>query len=220
MEESNLFTLHKLVLNDIPIKFLKSMVYEILPEAYRQARQLTYSNYAKPEAKVMLPYNRRAKAEELFRAKAMGFPEMRVRVKDNFARNTYYTQVESGRILMTISAVNTPKDMVTAARFRETLARASHIQRGLFGPTDEELEVDNGNAYYAILLHSKVSCDDDSGYFARLAFPSRDCRRYVANIDLRYFLRIHDDMPVAIEEEIHDERDPILKQILKTQKVR
>ena len=219
MEESNLSTLHKLILNDIPIQFLKSMVYETLPEAYKQARQLTYSNYAKPEAKVMLPYNRRAKAEELFRAKAMGFPEMRVRVKDNFARNTYYTQVESGRILMTISAVNTPKDMVTAARL-ETLARASHIQRGLFGPTDEELEVDNGNAYYAILLHSKVSGDDDSEYFARLAFPSGDCRRYVANIDLRYFLRIHDDMPVAIEEEIHDERDPILKQILKTQKVR
>lgn len=219
MELHSIFDIYNLVLNDIPIEFLSTIVYETLPEAYKKARVITENYYASPEAKVILPYNRRAKAEEYFRDAARKFPELEVSVRKNDARNSFYTQIRSGRIVMTISAVNTPNEFVAAARFRETLAKASFIQRGLFGPTEEELERPLNGVYYAIILHSKVSGDNDDFYFAQLAFPSRNCKSYVQNIDLFKFLDAYAGKRFAAEEHVQDEIIPLLKPSIEKKRV-
>lgn len=213
MDSHKIPFLYDLVLQDIPIDFLNQFVFEKLPEAYIEARRISNSSFAAPEAKVILPYNRRAKAEEYFRMTANSYPEMLVTTEKNFAKNNSFTQVRSGRIVMTISAVNTPREVVVGARFRETLAQEGHFQYGLFTSiSEQQAPSQTGDAYYAILLHSKVSKNGDNSYFARIVFPSKDCKQYVTNIDLFKFLQLHGTgIKPAIEEKIQDRVEPALK---------
>ena len=206
--------LYDLVLQDVPIDFLMQFVFDRLPAAYKEARKISNASFAAPEAKVILPYNRRAKAEEYFRMTAKSYSEMNVTIEKNFAKNNSFTQIRSGRIVMTISAVNTPRELVGGARFRETLAQDPNVQYDLFIPVSEQqVPPPTGDAYYAIFLHSKVSEKDDNYYFAQLAFPSKDCKRYVANINLFTFLHLHGSgFKPSVEEKIEDKSVPTLKQ--------
>lgn len=191
-------SLIKLVKSEVPMEFLTSWTCS-LDNVYQETKSHTSSYYADHVAEDILPYIRRAKAEELLCNTANQY-KIKVSIEKNSAKNWNYTQVRSGKILMTTSYVDAPNKIVRAARFRETLAEN---QYKLFIPIDDQ----EGDSYYAILLHGGLA----QSYFARIAFPSPDCQRYIENIDLFKFCNINKISITSSEEKIKDESTPQLR---------
>lgn len=192
----------ELVKKEIPLGWLYKWTHS-LPSIYMNAFSETKSLYDKPEAQDLIPYARRAKAEEVLRLISDGYPQATATVEKNCAHNWNYTQVRFGTLIITASHVKHPDAVVRSARFRETLARPN-LQMHLFRSVEEE--VAGLNTYYGILLHGPDIRDPRKPGFAYLAFPSHDSASYVGKIDLIAFCdtNMKNIIPFQSEEVIDD----------------
>lgn len=176
--------------------------------AHQSSKDLMDREYQRPEAENLLGFARRAKVEEYLRGTADLFPDMSWSV-ERPSGPWYHTEVRSGLMVVTASAVQTPGDMVDKADFRVSLAVENNALQ-LF-PEDEPVEDDR--SLYAILVHSRYrSLDPEEAQryahlpgSAYLVFPSNGFSHYLHRINLfdRYPALVRSLEPNEWDEEAH-----------------
>jgi hypothetical protein len=173
--------------------------------AHKLAHDECGTGYERTEAENLIPYMRRAKVEGLIRAAAGMVRGVTTSVVKSTNSNWNHTEIRSGCVVVTASAVQTPCALVDPAEFRTTLARSS--QGVLWPEFDDEPEPDA--VLYAMLLHGKsrwASKEDDERYghlpgSVYLAIPAPDFASYVHEINL------FDRFPAVVEENFPQEWD-------------
>jgi hypothetical protein len=175
--------------------------------AHRSSTELMNREYQRPEAENLLGFARRAKVEEYLRGTADLFPDMSWSV-ERPSGPWYHTEVRSGPMVLTASAVQAPGDMVDKADFRASLAVENDAQ--LF-PEDEPVEDDH--PLYAILVHSRFNSGDpqEAQRYAHLpgsaylVFPTKGFSHYLHRINLfdRYPALVRTLEPNEWDEEAH-----------------
>lgn len=208
--------LYEIISQNVPYAFLNSLVAQSIPEACKIARKKVEDDFSLHEAKNLLPHYQRAMVESSLRKTAQEFG-LETLVGKNTNKNTNYTKVISGKLVITASAVQSSDTKVRKAIFRSQLAEAPHKQLALFKDEHEQKAID-GDSYYCIILHPVATWDSErQSDFINLAFPSRDCKSYICNIDLKRFLSVYSGEPPA-EEYIKDEAFPTLKDLFQKNK--
>lgn len=185
------------LLAEIPNEFLVSFVIE-LPRIYHLAYTQTYRDHRKEEAKDLLPYMRRSYVEELFHSSADRFQSLLVFDESNEVNNCNHVTVRSGSIVLTVSAVNSPCEMVRPAHYRQTLALSN--QTLLF---PDMYDISHRDSFYGVILHGPEYQNQERLSFVCLGFPSADGKRYIHHIDLVRHFNLQLYSP-ALEEEISD----------------
>lgn len=178
---------------------LEELVFKHLPEAFlRQTLRAVFAahavswedakaGYARAEALNLQPYMKRAKLEGYLRDVADQFPGVdSIVCKSSDTGWWFHTEIRSGPVILTESAVPSPCALVDKADFRVSLAKSNWLT--LF--PDERVAEDA--PLYAVLLHSKsrwLTEDDRKKYehlpgSAYLAFPAAGLNEYVHEINL------------------------------------
>jgi hypothetical protein len=146
-------------------------------EAFRYCR----GNYPGPEAHDLYPIVRRAMLERNLRARLSRYRETTSSTPElNAIGNCYHTELRSGRIILTVSAVETPGVVVRDAEFRKTLSQ--NPQAEMFNQPEPPPE---DACLYAILLHGPLGGGMlSSPGFIQVAFPDQYCESYVDRFNL------------------------------------
>ena len=128
----------------------------------------------------LLGHERRAYIEQNLRAFAKRHKINCPKAKLNYARNSFHTELVSGRTVLTASALEWQDQMVREALFRNTMAREP--QAHLF---DEEIPPDSNDPLYGIICYGVGArrVDPIPG-FVRVAFPNSTCSNYIDAVDL------------------------------------
>ena len=146
---------------------------------YKAAAQHCRDNFPREEAHDLLPIYRRALIEKEWRALAERYSNVRAVTVANEVGSSFASRISTGRMILTVCAVDSPGAMFRDAEFRKNLARDN--QFGLF-ESPEALVSDP--RYFGVLLHGPDALDASRPAFANVAFPSADCTRYIANLAL------------------------------------
>lgn len=175
--------------------------------AHRMAFEDTYATHANTEAENALPYNRRAFLEGAMRDAAAMVPGVSSEVFKSPKSSWNHTEIRSGRVVLTASAVQTPCGLVEPSDFRTTLARDS--QGVLWAEPGDEPDPDA--PLYALLLHSRSVWADLSvrrqyGWLlgsAYVAIPDPELKTYLHEVDLfeRFPHVVADNIPNEWDEE-------------------
>lgn len=204
---------------------LKSVFLQEVPEpvildsarcvlgSYDEAFRYCRDNFPGPEAHDLYPIIRRAMLERNLRARLSRYHATISTPELNAIGNCYHTELRSGRVVLTVSAVEAQGVIVRDAEFRKTLAQ--NPQGELFNKPEPPPE----DAFlYAILLHGPLGGGMlSSPGFIRVAFPDQYCESYVDSfnlLDVFPVLRAEiDKLPkVAVERKksrlrrVHDQR--------------
>lgn len=149
-----------------PDGFLRD-VLQCVVKGWNDADQKTRDEFDEPERHDLFPHHRRAIIERELRGVAKrhgltGSPQK------NRRKTSSFTQLVSGRVILTASAVREPDEIVRYADFRLTFARNSQLC--LFGEPEPVLP----NApLYALVLHGPgaVETDEEGNSFISSAKP-------------------------------------------------
>ncbi len=166
----------------VPRRFQRDILQRCIIKGYEQAAEECLERYGPEEAHDLRPHVRRAKIEGLFRALVPRHPEMSATTSLNAAGNAYHVEATSGRVVMTVSVVDTPNVIVREARYRQTLARRYQLSfEGLNG----ELPPPPDATLWALVIHGPAdSRDGRLPGFVHVVFPTSDCADYIDRIDL------------------------------------
>lgn len=175
--------------------------------AHAIAFEDTYSAYAETEAENVVPYNRRALLEGGMRDAAAMVPGVTAQVVKGPKSNWNHTELRSGIVVITASAVQVPCGVVEPSEFRTTLARSA---QGVLWPEPGD-DPDPYAPLYALFLHSRsqwVQKKDKEQYgkllgSAYIALPAPDLKSYVHEINLfeRFPRVVADHFPHEWNEE-------------------
>ena len=157
----------------MPVDFIKDTL-ACLRECYSGAHSRCL-DFPATEAHDLRPYYRKALFESQWRDVAKKH-QLKAAAKLNKGRNSFHTRIKCGQVVLTASSVPDPSCIVRHAHFRETYAQNN--QPSLFEP---QKTPSPDALLYAILIHGGVK---DQPGFADIVFPSPDCDRYLARIQL------------------------------------
>lgn len=185
----------------VPNRFVQETL-RCLYSAYRDADAQCRQDFPMPEAHDLRGHLRRAMFERNWRTLATRYLDLSASAVRNHRRTSYYTQIVSGCVVLTESAVETPEAMVRKAVFRQTLARSAQMVMPF---VEHDLPAPDA-LLYAILLHGPADESTSSPGFVHIAFPSKDCSTYLDRIDLlkRYpniAAEVRTDVPEIIDDE-------------------
>lgn len=172
--------------DEIRALFMKSVPRDFLEKSlrglfaiYPMALQDVNKRFPPAEAHDLLPHYRRAMFESEWRKIAKEFPEVRASFKTNKTKNAWHTRIKCGKVILTVSAVESPGEMVRYADFRKTLAeRQTDLFRAVNCDDNED------GCYYAILLHGHMGNDLSKPGFAEFGVPDNECQGYLERINL------------------------------------
>jgi len=207
MQPGNSSQLRDLVQQDVPQQFLVDVII-FLRSTYSSVHNYVYSEFNVAVAKDLLPYFRRARIEDGIKPIAERYDRIKVKTERNDANNCSHNVITCDRIVLTLSLVNSPNELIRSANFRHTLAKSSQLE--LF---DDDNKC-SGDFYYGIILHGAPEPDTKFPSFVRLVFPSKSCTRYVESIDLLKFCNFDASKYSSGLEEVID--DMILKPEFRT----
>jgi len=167
--------------------------------SYEEAYKYCIAEFPGPEAHDLYPILRRSMVERNLRARLNRYRETTSTTELNAIGNCYHTELRSGRVVLTVSAVESPGEVVRDAVFRKTLSQnpQGHLFRKREAPPEDA-------RLYAILLHGPLGGGLlRSPAFIRIAFPDPDCEVYVDSfnvLDLFPVLRTEmDKLPKVVE---------------------
>ena len=151
--------------------------------------------YRRPEAKDVFPYERRAHVETRLQGLKDQFPGFRVEPRFNRMGNCHRV-INLPGVLMTVSAVPSPCQMVRASGYRRLYASGAEGNkdfRQCFFAVDSSnclvvgdhdmLVVERGQIY-GVLFYSPASDNPLGVGYIGIGFPDRNYRRYVEVLDL------------------------------------
>lgn len=171
--------LRKLFFDDVPEQAILDTARCIIG-SYSEAYRYCIDNFPGPEAHDLYPIVRRAMFERNWRARLTRYGDVEMNSEPNAIGNCFHTELRSGRVVMTVSAVQAPAEIVREAVFRSSLAQDSQLDLFLAPvppPDDAKL--------YAILLHGPLGGGLlASPSFINVAFPGSDCESYVDRFNL------------------------------------
>lgn len=175
--------------------------------AHAIAHEEAYGTYADTEAENVLPYSRRGYLEGGMRDVAAMVPGVTAKAFKSPRSSWNHTEIRSGRVVITASAVQTPCGLVEPSEFRTTLARSA---QGVLWPEPGD-EPDDSTPLYVLFLHGRstwVKKEDKAKYgkllgSAYLALPAPDLTSYVHSINLfeKFPAIVADNMPREWDEE-------------------
>jgi hypothetical protein len=157
----------------VPEQFLEDTL-RCLFGCYRVAAE-ECRMYPVPEQRYLRPHMRRALFEWQWRAIAEGFPGMQCSVVPNNRESADHTEVVSGNVVITASAVEHRYKIARPAGFRETLARSN--VRWLF--PDLQILPPPDALLCSLLIHGPA--DPRTPAFADIVFPTPDNKGYAGN---------------------------------------
>ncbi len=118
------------------------------------------------------------------------YPAASAVFQPNSTSNCYHLEVCFERVVLTASAVESPRTLPRDAEFRKTLAR--NPQRAFtFGPKPSPPP--EGAPLYALLLYGTEDRDPSRAGFAHIVFPDEECAAALVRCDL--FARFASSMP-------------------------
>ena len=208
MENKHILNLFK---KQVPKNLLQAITFGIC-DGWKNASKHVSSHFPKPQGKDLLPHYRRSLIETSLTDIGKWQKKIDALSQQNTAKNCSHVEIMIGNILMTVSYVDGPREMVRTALFRETLSESNQL--GLFLES-EELK---GESYYGIIIHGPHHKYSDRPGFVKLVFPDPSYNWYLesiclfehCNIDLNEFY------PAA---NVEDQTQPTLRpNIVKPQK--
>lgn len=160
-------------------------VAQVVLRAWKAAADHCLETYPHEEARDLFPYERRAKLDSSLKARLARYEGVTVESKHNAARNCWHTEVRIGRVVMTVSAVARPSEMVRVARFRESLAATA--QAHLW---EKERPRSEDDVLYAMLAHGPLGGSRILRVptFVHVGFPDAECKAYLDRFDLASYL--------------------------------
>jgi hypothetical protein len=171
---------------------LRSIFFQGVPEAvlldtarciigsYEEAFGYCRESFPGPEAHDLYPIVRRSMFERNWRARIKRHAQVTMAVEPNAIGNCFHTEMRSGRVVVTVSAVEAPGEIVREAVFRTGLAQESQLELFL----EPEPPPDDASLY-AILLHGPLRSGIlASPGFIHVGFPGSDCNHYVDRFNL------------------------------------
>lgn len=200
----------------IPAELIEDIL-RLLASEYRTAYDECKLFYPPEEAHDLRPHVRRAKIESKVRELANSYPGVAATVEPNAKRTGWHTVIRSGNVVMTISHVNQPSDMVRPADFRSTYAQDAQIN--LFGP--EKPRPPRDAQLFSILRHGSSKRMPRRPDFVRVGFPDADCKYYVCDIDVfsvQRFRNLASELWPAKIEVVADDLDLRLRSDAKKKK--
>lgn len=178
--------LERLALRHLPSPFLRGMLKAVFV-GRRLAYELCQAEFAPAEADNVRGYCARGKIEGLMRDVADRH-NLESEVLKQPGQPWNHTEIRSGQVVLTASAVPTPLAMVEPAEYRRGLAETGQSRLALF----DEADVPSDASLYVIVIHSPYqwATEDERREFAflpgsaHLVFPASDMECYVHNVDL------------------------------------
>lgn len=175
--------------------------------SYSEAYRYCIDNFPGPEAHDLYPIARRAMFERNWRARLSRY-DVGVTAEPNAIANCFHTELRSGRVVVTVSAVAAPGEVVREAVFRNGLAQDSQLDLFLAPvppPDDAKL--------YAIILHGPLGGGLLlSPSFINVAFPGSDCDFYVDRFNLLdYYPVLQAELDKLPKADVQERKKPRLR---------
>ena len=160
---------------------LLKTICRTLCKGYKDAYEHCHANFPKEQAHDLLPIYRRATVERNVAHVVTRFSDVEALPAPNSIGNCYHVRIHCGRVVLTISAVQTSREMVRDAVFRNQYARSA--QKHLFdGDEPPAFDAD----LYGILLHGPDKRWPAYPAFLRVGFPNHTNTDYLQDpIDLK-----------------------------------
>lgn len=198
-------------INDVSSEFLSDLI-ALLKGVYPEAHRQIYSQYDFPEAHDALGVNRRAMIEGSLRELSQRYPHMNATVRQNRKRTQNYTEVRSGRVILTTSCLHYPQSPLRLADFRTRLVR--RLQYSI--KEIQEDSVVEGGAVFAVIAHGpqageRLRLDWKELGFAFAGFPTIDGQSWEAQIDLMKAYGHSSSAEDAETENIEDRISPTIR---------
>jgi hypothetical protein len=201
-ELDELYHPRRVVLSEFGDGVLRAIV-TCITQSYAQAYDACYQDYAKDEAHDLLPYIRRAEIHRRLQDALWPYPHVRVTSQATEHHNSHHLCIETDRVLLTLSKVRSPGEMVHRAAYREQYARDSQLD---FFQQDNEVIL--RGRLYAVGLHGHDPLYRERLAFLRIVFPDQAFTHYHdESIDL---LQRFPDLATWDEPE-HIPQEPISK---------
>ncbi len=163
--------------------------------ASRLLDAIALGSYRRSEAKDVFPYERRAHVETRLQGLQDQFPGLRVESRFNRVGNCHRVISLPG-VLMNVSAVPSPCQMVSASKHRRLYASGAEGNQDFrqcfftIDPSnclvveDHDLSVVERGHIYGILFYSSASDNPLGVGYIGIGFPDRNYRRYVEVLNL------------------------------------
>jgi hypothetical protein len=185
-----------------------------LINAYRTAEAECKNLMDTPEhAHDLYPYIRWKIVDQSLQRLAQRIPGVSAIIASN-DNGCHHTKIVAGRISLTISAVDTPKEVVRRAKYRADYAQDGQLSLDLGMGVKKDTENSADDLIYCILLHGPSQATIPG--FAHIVFPNRDCTAY-AEEPKNLYKEFSEVLTVnRIPEEIIAEPKPGLKRRIPT----
>ena len=168
----------------VPYELQQDLIVRCILKGYAEAADECLGKYAWEQAHDVRPHIRRAKIEQLLLGLRSRHHEITAVSTINESNNAYHVRVTSGRVIFTVSAVDSPETTLRHAVFRETLARRYQLPLPELGM--EEPPPSPDALLYALIIHGPANEDGVQRFpsFVHVVFPTSDCSDYIDRLDL------------------------------------
>ena len=143
--------------------------------------------YTKHVARDLFPQVRRARIETCFFGLVSQFPDITVTSQLNKTGTNYHTRIRSGNLIMTASAVLTPRGLAREADFRNNYA-GPQLRFDIDSHQNLSQVAMDSSMYSELLYGIILYCAAKNNPFeigsVHLAFPDTTCTRYQDCVDL------------------------------------
>lgn len=154
-------------------KQIQEALIRLLFDAYRTAHADVYSKFDAREAKDLLGFYRWVQIRQDSKGLAGRFPDVLIVSK------RFHTLVTINHIMFTTASAQDPEGAVRHADYRGGYALQSQLD--LY---EQEKPVPKDAIFYCVLVHGHDHKNKKIPAFAKFAFPDRDNKSYVHEIDL------------------------------------
>mgnify|MGYP000439326512 CR=1 FL=1 len=185
-----------------PLTEKGGLLYQFTNQAasmYKEAENLTAQKYTSKMAFNAYPLDRYLLANERLYELALNHDECMPKQKSNGYGN-YRTEVNFKDIVLTISQVRNPGEMVRSSTFRQEFAEK--FNRTLFNPVPKIPQEDD--TIYGIILHGPMSPQERNIGFLNIAVPDDSLDGYGYNRNLYKFCGIK--QPYELEKKEVEKR--------------
>lgn len=187
--------------SEVSDPLLKDMCRAVC-KACQQSHALCSINFRDEEAHDVLPHLRRAFGESNIRDIVARHNGVIAQPRQNVAKNCYHTCIHSGRVILTISCVSQPGEIVREAAFRNIYAWTNQLHLFQKEPTPPE-----DISLYSLLLYGNDKRWPEVPSFLQVAFLHPNGKEYIIEpIDL---LRRFPDIRVLIKPDVDMDQEEI-----------
>ena len=192
----------------------EDILVRCLIKGYADSAVKCLESYSTEQAHDLRPQMRRADIEQLLRGLPGRHSDVIAVPEINVSNNAWHVRLTSGRITLTVSAVDGPENVVREAVFRRNLAR--RYQMGFSGdgwesPTPIRPTTTDDDLVYGLVIHGPAKHDTVQRFpaFVHIVFPVEDCTTYyIDRLDLLARFREHPVIKEVIgQEEVPDDLD-------------